>query len=85
MQFLHDEFDIGPDNTVVVTLDRQANVFLVDNANFQNFRNGRQYRYYGGLAKRTPVHLSPPHYGHWHLVINLGGGGGNLRHSVQVI
>jgi Domain of unknown function (DUF1883) len=85
MQFLHWEFDIGPENTVMVTLDQQANVFLVDNINFQNYRSGRDFRYYGGLQTRSPVYLTPPRDDHWHLIINLGGASGTIRHSVNVI
>ena len=30
MEFLHSEFDGGPNDTVLVTLDAQANVMLLD-------------------------------------------------------
>jgi Domain of unknown function (DUF1883) len=49
MDYLHSEYDIGPSNTVIVTLDRQANVMLLDPINYQNYRSGRGYRYHGGL------------------------------------
>ena len=29
-----------------------ANVQLLDSANFSNYKNGRRYRYIGGLAKK---------------------------------
>jgi hypothetical protein len=85
MQFLHSEYDIGPQNTIEVTLDRQANVMLLDDINFQRYRSGGRFTYYGGLAEQSPVLLNPPHHGHWHLTIDLGGGGGTVRHSVRVL
>ncbi len=85
MDFLHQDFHLSSDQTVVVTLDKQANVMLLDDSQFQNYRAGRGFRYHGGLVKQSPVHLSPPHSGHWHLVIDLGGASGTLRHSVTVV
>ncbi len=85
MSFLHKEVDLDSDNVVEVTLDRQANVMLLDSSNFQSYRSGRQYNYYGGLAKQSPVRLRPPHAGRWHLVIDLGGAAGTLRHSIRVL
>jgi hypothetical protein len=84
MKFLHWEVDAGPDNVIQVELSRQANVLLLDDMNFSAYRSGRRYRYHGGHAKRTPVTLAPPHRGHWHVVIDLGGYGGHVEASVAV-
>jgi hypothetical protein len=85
MDYLHQDFHLTSNQTVVVELDRQANVMLLDDIHYQNYRSGRQFKYFGGLAEQSPVHLSPPHAGHWHLVIDLGGASGTLRHSITVI
>lgn len=84
MKFMHWEMDAGPDNLIRVELSRQANVLLLDDTNFSAYRGGRQYRYHGGLAKRTPVTMAPPHSGHWHVVVDLGGYGGHVEASVAV-
>lgn len=85
MNFLHYEVEAGPDNVIQVSLDRQANVLLMDISDFQNYRSGRAYNYRGGLAKRSPLNLVAPHQGRWHVVINLGGYAGTVRASVRVI
>ncbi|MBX3452832.1 MAG: DUF1883 domain-containing protein [Planctomycetaceae bacterium] len=85
MKFLHWDMNAGPDNVIEVELDRQANVILMDDVSFSNYRNGRTYRYFGGLAKRSPVTLVPPHYGHWHVVVNLGGYAGSVQASCSVV
>lgn len=85
MKFLHYELNLTPNDCVQVTLDKQANVVLLDTPNFQNYRSGRKYNYYGGLAKGSPLNLSAPHSGKWHLVIDTGGYAGTVRASVQVI
>jgi hypothetical protein len=85
MNYLHYEFDIGANNVVEVTLDKQANVRLLDETNFNKYKRGEQHTYHGGLAKTSPIRLSPPHYGHWHLVIDLGGYTGRVNASVRVL
>ena len=85
MDFLHTDFQGGPSDTAVVTLDSQANVMLLDNCNFQAYRRGAAFRYAGGLFKQSPVRLSPPHEGHWHVVVDLGGYVGNVRAGVQIL
>ncbi|MBI1928648.1 DUF1883 domain-containing protein [Candidatus Poribacteria bacterium] len=75
MNFLHYELQLSSDDVVEVTLDKQANVRLLDDINFHD----------GGLAKVSPVHLRPPHAGRWHVVIDLGGFAGTVRASVRTI
>ncbi|MDG3007250.1 DUF1883 domain-containing protein [Paludisphaera mucosa] len=84
MNFLHQEFDVGPDDLIEVTLDGQANVMLLDTANFENYCAGRAFQYYGGLAKQSPMRLSPPHQGRWHLAVDLGGYGGTVKAGVRL-
>lgn len=84
MNFLHYEFDLSAGDIVEVTLDKQANVRLLDSSNFNAFKNGRQHRYYGGLAKQSPVRIPAPHAGHWHVVIDLGGYAGTVRAGAVV-
>ena len=85
MNYLHQEFDLSANAVVEVTLDRQANVLLLDSLNYQAYQRGDSYRYAGGLMKVSPARLHPPYAGHWHVVINLGGGGGQVRAGVRVL
>lgn len=84
MEFLHREFDLQPGDVVEVTLDSRANVMLLDAANFSNYEKGVPYRYHGGHAEESPVRLSPPQPGKWHLVVNLGGYAGRVRAGLRV-
>jgi hypothetical protein len=85
MKYLHYEFNIGSEDAIKVTLDKQANVLLLDSSNYSNYKNGTSYKYYGGLAKVSPTKLSPPYGGHWHLVIDLEGYTGSVTASVNII
>jgi hypothetical protein len=85
MKYLDYELELGGNEIVEVTLDRQANVRLLDETNFSNYKRGGRHTYYGGLAKQSPVRLAAPHSGHWHLVIDLGGYSGTVRASVRTL
>lgn len=85
MDFLHSDFHGGRDDVVLVTLDRQANVMLLDDSNFAAYRQGRQFSYFGGWMTNSPVRLAPPHHGHWHVVVDLGGNSGTIRASIRVV
>lgn len=85
MNFLHYEFDLSDQDQVEVTLDRQANVRLLDDSNYSLYRSGKQHRYYGGLVKTSPTLLPTPHAGHWHLVVDLGGYAGTVQASARVL
>lgn len=58
MNFL--QFDLGSVKagaTVIVTLDKQANVRLMDPSQFANFRAGRRHSFFGGGATLGPQRL----------------------------
>ncbi len=64
-------------------LSAGANVFLVDSSNFNAFRNGRNFRYSGGLIKRTPHDFVIPSSGRWHIVAHSWGLRNTARITVQ--
>lgn len=82
------QYDLGlldSGKTVRVNIDKQANVLLLDSSNFSNYKNGRAFKYYGGLVKRSPIQIQVPFQSHWYVAIDLGGGSGTLRSSVDVL
>jgi len=86
MNFTH--YDLGHlkrGSIVVVTLSgNAANVRLLDSSNFSSYQRGGQHRYFGGLAKQSPVRLGVPHDGRWHVTVDLMGLAGNVRSSIVV-
>jgi hypothetical protein len=73
-------------DVVEITLSGSAaNVRLLDSSNFEAYRSGRQHRYIGGLAEQSPVRLSIPSSGHWHVAVDMQGLQGTTRASIRVI
>jgi hypothetical protein len=87
MNFLyHDLGSRSRGDVVEVTLQgNAANVRLLDSTNFNNYKNGRQHRFYGGLATSSPVHITVPSGGRWYLVVDFQGLRGSTNVGVRVI
>lgn len=85
MNYLHQEYNLLSGQVVQVSLDQQANVLLMSDMDYYQYRSGASFHYHGGLAKRSPINISVPHTGHWHLVIDLGGGSGTIRTGVRIL
>lgn len=87
MKFIHHDLgNLNGGTVVVVTLKgNAANVRLMDSSNFNNYRAGRRHRFHGGHATKSPVRLQVPHTSHWHVAVDLGGFGGQVRSGVQVL
>ena len=85
MEFLHTDFWGGPESVAVVVLDAQCNVLLLSELDFAAYHRGESFTYHGGWATQSPVRLVPPHHGHWHVVVDLGGRAGRVRADVRIL
>lgn len=88
MKFIYT--DLGPrqrGETVEVSLSGVANVRLMDTLNFNNYKNGVKHIYTGGVVRQSPVRLTIPTLGHWHVAIDIQGiqGSDGLKASVKVL
>ena len=87
MQFTHYPLEHQERGTVVeITLSGSAaNVRLLDNSNFQNYKSGRKHTYYGGLIRKSPARLTIPNSGNWHVTVDMQGLRGQTRSSIRII
>jgi hypothetical protein len=85
MHHLNFEFEADPGDVAEVTLDRAANVLLMEPPNYSSYQEGRAYHYEGGYSTESPVQFAVPKRGHWHVVVDLGGGPGQVRASVRLL
>jgi hypothetical protein len=83
-EFLHKEVEAGPEDTLEVTLDHPANVLLLDQDNFDLYRTRKPYKYYfGSYIRQGLTRIRPPFKGHWHVVVDLGGGPGTVTAALK--
>lgn len=86
MQFIHSDLGHRQRGEVVeVTLTSGANVRLMSSSDFSNYKAGGKHRYYGGLAKKSPVRIPIPSTGRWHVAVDMQGLRGSTRASIRVL
>jgi hypothetical protein len=85
MQYLYKDLGLLHSGAAVtIQLKAQANVRLMTNHDYTKFKTGAAYKYYGGLATKSPTVLRVPTQDRWVVVIDLGGRSGRISASVTV-
>ena len=88
ISFAYTHYDLSEQRagaSVEITLTKVANVRLMTHANFDLFRNARQHKFLGGVAKKSPIRLAIPETGHWHVVVDMEGHPGKAESTIKVI
>ena len=71
------EMNAGGDNLIQIVINIRLNAMLLDDDNFQKYKNGVDYRQLSyGMSIQTatnPTYIVPPKKQHWHLVLDNGG------------
>ena len=86
--FRYSHYDLGEQRagTVIeITLSAVSNVRLITAGNYQRFTETLKHQFVGGVAKKSPIRLSVPEAGHWHLVVDMEGHNGLAESSVKLI
>lgn len=84
--YTHYDLDAQRAGTVIeITLSAIANVRLMTHGNFDLFKNARQRKFLGGVAKQSPIRLTIPENGHWHVVVDMEGHQGKAQSSIKVV
>ena len=86
--FSYTHYDLGPQRigaVIEITLSAVANVRLMTHADFDLFKNARQHKFLGGVAKQSPIRLTIPRSGHWHVVVDMEGHPGKAQSSIKVV
>jgi Domain of unknown function (DUF1883) len=74
MDFIHTREYLGGGDTIVVKVSHKCHVRVMDDANFQNYRNGfSKYTFVGGYYTTSPIRIVVPQAGNWNIAIDLGG------------
>lgn len=85
MNFTH--YNLGQkskDEIVEITLTNAANVRLMNNSNFYNYRNQERHQYYGSYITRSPYKLVIPSSGIWHVTVDVAGLQRSTRSSLKI-
>jgi hypothetical protein len=64
----------GGNISATVHLQHSADVYLVDQSNFNSRQRGDRFQYFGGHFEQTPVTVSASGPGRWYLIVDNGSG-----------
>jgi hypothetical protein len=81
----YDLKELRAGTVIEVSLSAVNNVRLMTGANFQRFTELLDFKYLGGVAKKSPIRLAIPETLHWHLVIDAEGHSGLAESSVKML
>jgi len=70
---------------IEVTLSAVNNVRLMTPGNFQRFKEALDFKYVGGVAKKSPIRMAIPESGPWHLIVDMEGHHGLADSAVKMI
>ncbi|MBX9455537.1 MAG: DUF1883 domain-containing protein [Rhizobium sp.] len=72
-------------DVVIVQCSHQCNVLVMDDQNFQAYRQRKKCTYFGGHFKAFPAKVAVPANGHWNTVIDVGGAAAAISHTISYI
>jgi hypothetical protein len=85
-RFTHFDLSMQRPGTVIeVTLSAVNNVRLMTAVNYQRFTEKLDFKFVGGVAKKSPIRLTIPEGGHWHVVVDCEGHHGLADSAVKMI
>ncbi|MBN2534996.1 MAG: DUF1883 domain-containing protein [Spirochaetales bacterium] len=70
MNHLHTYLYLEKDGIIQVSLDSPGNVYLLKDAEYKKYLEGKEFQGYGGLIKARKKQIKAPGQGKWHLVID---------------
>ena len=86
--FRFNHFDLReqrPGTILEVTLSAVNNVRLMNATNFQRFKEGLDFKYLGGVARKSPVKMVIPELADWHLIVDMEGHHGLAEATVKLV
>lgn len=87
-EFRYTHYDLGMlrEGTIIeVTLSAVNNVRLMSGINFQRFTEVLDFKYIGGIARKSPVRMTIPETSHWHVIVDMEGHHGLADSSVKMV
>jgi Domain of unknown function (DUF1883) len=71
--------------TIEITLSAVANVRLMTESNFALYKQAMKHQFLGGVARKSPIRLTIPQSGHWHVVVDMEGHHGQSDSTIRIV
>lgn len=84
MEYIHYQIRVFPHNKVIVTLDKQANIKLLNNIMYERYKSGKNVKASLEFIDSGGVSFKVPYKGEWHVIIEHGIYHGEITARVDV-
>ena len=71
--------------TIEITLTRRCQCPADDESNFALYKQAMKHQFVGGVARKSPIRLTIPQSGHWHVVVDMEGHHGQSNSSIRIV
>lgn len=85
MQHIRKREYLRAGDTVLVECSQQANVILLSDVEYLNYKAGRRYQSLGGRYQRYPAILTANRVDWWNVVIDWEGESRTLDYSIDIM
>ena len=84
MNFMHSRKYLFYGDVVEVQCSHQCNIRLTTDLNFNYYKQGKPFKFYGGRFKRFPARIPAPDTGYWNITIDIGGDSAEIQCAIVV-
>ena len=84
MQYIHYQIKVFPHNNIVVTVDKQANIKLLNNIMYERYKSGKNVKPSLAFLDSGGTSFKVPYKGEWHVIIEHGNYQGELTARVDI-
>jgi hypothetical protein len=84
MEYIHYQVKAMPYNSVTVTLDKRANVLLLNKINYRRYKAGKKCSASLKYKDTLTLKLKIPYKGEWHIVVEHGAYQGQINAHFDV-
>lgn len=72
MRFLHGKVKAYKGQTIEITFSEPTRVLVMNQKNFEKYKNNLTFTYYGGMKEDSPYSFKVPVSGEWYVVVEKG-------------
>jgi len=84
MEYIHYQIRAFPHNNIVVTLDKQANIKLLNSIMYERYKTGRNVKTSLEFIDSSGASFKVPYKGEWHIIVEHGNYQGEITARVDV-
>jgi len=84
MEYIHYQIRVFPHNNIVVTVDKQANIKLLNTIMYERYKSGKHVKASLEFLDSSGTSFKVPYKGEWHVIVEHGNYHGKITARVDI-